>query len=53
MFIRHVLNMAAGVKFDEIYERSDTDIARLSRPWIRGAFITRRQELHEIHRPSG
>lgn len=34
--IRHVLNMASGVKFDETYDRPDTDIARLSRPWARG-----------------
>jgi CubicO group peptidase (beta-lactamase class C family) len=34
--IRHVLNMSSGVKFDETYDRPDTDIARLSRPWTRG-----------------
>ena len=33
--IRHVLNMASGVKFDETYDSPNTDIARLSRPWTR------------------
>jgi CubicO group peptidase (beta-lactamase class C family) len=33
--LRHVLNMASGVHFDETYDRPDTDIARLSRAWTR------------------
>ncbi len=33
--IRHVLNMATGVRFDETYDSPNTDIARLSRPWTR------------------
>ncbi len=31
--LRHVLNMSSGVRFDETYDRTDTDIARLSRSW--------------------
>jgi CubicO group peptidase (beta-lactamase class C family) len=31
--LRHVLNMASGVRFDETYDKPDTDIARLSRAW--------------------
>jgi CubicO group peptidase (beta-lactamase class C family) len=39
--LRHVLQMASGVRFDETYDRDDTDITRLSRPWTRyeGAFV--------------
>ena len=33
--VRHVLNMASGVRFDETYDRNDSDIAHLSRPWTR------------------
>ncbi|MCU0259375.1 MAG: beta-lactamase family protein [Solirubrobacteraceae bacterium] len=33
--LRHVLTMASGVRFDETYDRADTDIARLSRAWTR------------------
>lgn len=33
--IRHVLTMSSGVRFDETYDRTDTDIARLSRAWTR------------------
>lgn len=34
--IRHVLNMASGVRFDETYDKPGTDIARLSRAWTMG-----------------
>jgi len=33
--VRHVLNMASGVQFDETYDRADSDIAKLSRAWTR------------------
>ena len=33
--IRHVLNMASGVRFDETYDKPGTDIAALSRTWAR------------------
>jgi CubicO group peptidase (beta-lactamase class C family) len=47
--VRHVLNMASGVRFDENYDRSDSDIARLSRPWTRheGKFVDRLKAFHE------
>ncbi|MBK8763563.1 MAG: beta-lactamase family protein [Burkholderiaceae bacterium] len=31
--LRQVLTMSSGVRFDETYDRRDTDIARLSRAW--------------------
>lgn len=39
--LRNVLNMDSGVHFDETYDRLDTDISRLSAPWIRqrGAIV--------------
>ena len=33
--IRHVLNMSSGVRFDETYDKPNTDIAALSRTWTR------------------
>ena len=47
--VRHVLNMASGVRFDENYDRSDSDIARLSRPWTRheGKFVDMLKAFHE------
>ena len=33
--IRHVLNMSSGVRFDETYDKPNTDIAALSRTWVR------------------
>ena len=33
--IRHVLNMSSGVRFDETYDKPNTDIAALSRTWAR------------------
>ena len=47
--VRHVLNMASGVRFDETYERSDSDIAKLSRPWTRheGKFVDMLKTYHE------
>jgi CubicO group peptidase (beta-lactamase class C family) len=33
--IRHALHMASGVKFDEAYDTSDSDVIRLSRAWAR------------------
>jgi len=33
--IRHVLNMASGVRFDETYDQPGTDIAVFSRSWAR------------------
>ena len=47
--VRHVLNMASGVRFDETYDRIDTDIARLSRPWTRheGKFLDMLRLFHE------
>ena len=47
--VRHVLNMASGVRFDETYERSDSDIAKLSRPWTRheGEFVDMLKTFHE------
>ncbi len=34
--IRHALQMASGVIFDEAYDEPDSDVLRLSRPWARG-----------------
>lgn len=47
--IRHVLNMASGVKFDETYDTPDSDIARLSRPWTRaeGTLLTELRRITE------
>jgi CubicO group peptidase (beta-lactamase class C family) len=47
--VRHVLQMSSGVRFDETYDRSDTDIARLSRPWTRqqGALLETLQSFRE------
>ncbi len=41
--LRHVLSMASGVRFEEAYDRPDTDIARLSRAWTqqRGSLLDR------------
>jgi CubicO group peptidase (beta-lactamase class C family) len=46
--LRQVLNMASGVRFDETYDRSDTDISKLSRPWTRheGAFVDVLKTFH-------
>jgi len=33
--IRQVLNMSSGVRFDETYDKPNTDIAALSRTWAR------------------
>ena len=45
--LRHVLNMASGVRFDETYDKADTDIARLSRAWTlqQGSLLGK---LHDI-----
>lgn len=32
--LRHVLHMASGVKFDESYDKADSDVRRLTVPWI-------------------
>ncbi len=47
--LRQVLNMASGVRFDETYDKPDTDIARLSRAWSRqeGALLAGLQRLSE------
>lgn len=53
--IRHVLNMASGVRFDETYDRRDTDIARLSRPWTmqEGGLLDALQTLQARENPPG
>jgi CubicO group peptidase (beta-lactamase class C family) len=47
--LRQVLNMASGVRFDETYDKPDTDIARLSRAWARqdGSLLAGLQRLTE------
>ena len=47
--LRQVLNMASGVRFDESYDKPDTDIARLSRAWTRqdGSLLAGLQRLTE------
>ena len=47
--LRQVLTMSSGVRFDETYDRGDTDIARLSRAWTsqQGALIDGLARLHE------
>ena len=47
--LRQVLNMASGVRFDETYDKPDTDIARLSRAWTRqdGSLAAGLQRLTE------
>jgi CubicO group peptidase (beta-lactamase class C family) len=53
--LRHVLQMASGVRFDETYDRADTDIARLSRPWTRhqGALLDVLQTFRERDAAAG
>lgn len=47
--LRQVLNMASGVRFDETYDKADTDIARLSRTWTRqqGTLLNGLRDLKE------
>lgn len=53
--IRHVLTMSSGVRFDETYDRTDTDIARLSRAWTRqqGSLAEALRRHKERHAPPG
>ena len=53
--LRHVLNMASGVHFDETYDRPDTDIARLSRAWTRqqGSLLAGLQTVNTRDAPPG
>ena len=53
--IRHVLNMASGVKFDETYDKPDTDIAVLSRAWAsqQGSLLQVLGRFKDTQRPPG
>lgn len=46
--IRHVLNMASGVAFDETYDKPGTDIARLSAAWAAPAAGSLLQALGRV-----
>ncbi len=53
--IHQVLNMSSGVKFDETYDKPDTDIARLSRPWTRdqGTLLQSLQAIQQVEAKPG
>lgn len=53
--IRHALQMASGVKFDETYDTPNTDIAVFSRAWTRqeGRFLDALQTFRQTDAPPG